>query len=49
MPFQDFYTFPFAQIPDDLLYIRLDLFVYDFSTVFGREYDMILAQSLCMC
>ena len=39
----NFYAFPFAQISDILLDIRPELIVNDFSAVFWRENNMILA------
>ncbi len=46
IPFYYFYTFPFTQIPYDLLDIFPQLVVYDFSSVFRGEYYVILAHPL---
>lgn len=43
MSLYDFYTFPFAQISDIFLDICPELVVNDFSAVFWRENNMILA------
>ena len=43
LSFYDFYAFPFAQIPDILLYILSQLVVDDLSPIFWTEHDMILA------
>ena len=49
MSFSYFYPFPFTQVFYDIPDICSKLVIYDFSSVFGSEYDVVLAQPLSMC
>ena len=47
-PFYYFYSLPFTQISNDLLYIFSKLIIYDFSPILRSENYVVLAYPFCM-